>query len=93
MDPIGPILSVPSRRQNAIGANASHNEPRPVPFPGSDRGTAGARHPRPMASCRVLTPSVTPADTLYGGPGDNTAHIDQGLDQIPNNDIQTILYT
>jgi Ca2+-binding RTX toxin-like protein len=33
------------------------------------------------------------ADTLYGGLGDNTAHIDQNLDQIPNNDIQTVLYT
>ena len=33
------------------------------------------------------------ADTLYGGTGDNTAHIDAGLDQIPNNDIQNILDT
>jgi Ca2+-binding RTX toxin-like protein len=33
------------------------------------------------------------ADTLYGGAGANIAHIDQGLDVIPNNDIQTILFT
>jgi Ca2+-binding RTX toxin-like protein len=33
------------------------------------------------------------ADTLYGGLGNNTAHIDRNLDQIPNNDIQTILFT
>jgi Ca2+-binding RTX toxin-like protein len=31
-------------------------------------------------------------DTLYGGTGNNSAHIDQNLDQIPNNDIQTILF-
>ena len=33
------------------------------------------------------------ADTLYGGAGNNIAHIDNGLDQIPNSDIQTILFT
>jgi Ca2+-binding RTX toxin-like protein len=33
------------------------------------------------------------ADTLYGGLGENIAHIDPDLDQIPNHDIQIILYT
>jgi hypothetical protein len=32
------------------------------------------------------------ADTLYGGAGTNTAAVDPGnLDQIPNNDLQTVL--
>ena len=31
--------------------------------------------------------------TLCGGLRNNIAHIDQGLDLIPNNDIQTILYS
>jgi titin len=31
------------------------------------------------------------ADTIYGGAGHDTAHIDQGLDLIPNNDIESVL--
>jgi Ca2+-binding RTX toxin-like protein len=31
------------------------------------------------------------ADTIYGGAGNDTAHIDQGLDLIPNNDVESVL--
>ncbi|MDP9175276.1 MAG: hypothetical protein M3O30_15635 [Planctomycetota bacterium] len=32
-------------------------------------------------------------DTIYGGTGNDTAHVDQNVDLIPNSDVESVLFT